>query len=45
MDSYIIGDVHAKFGLLNQFINKKNPEAIYILGDFGKETLGVLIIY
>jgi len=32
---YIIGDVHAEFAKLNQFINKKKPRNIYACGDFG----------
>ena len=31
----IMGDVHADFGSLNQFLNKKRPDIILQCGDFG----------
>lgn len=34
-DIVIVGDVHAHFGLLNSFINKKKPAMIIACGDFG----------
>lgn len=35
MKILIIGDIHAKFHLLNKLINKKKPELIIAVGDFG----------
>lgn len=32
---YVLGDIHADFGALNQFINKKQPDIILQCGDFG----------
>ena len=32
----IMGDVHADFGSLNQFLNKKRPDIILQCGDFGR---------
>lgn len=31
----ICGDTHARWGLLNQLINKKRPERVIVCGDFG----------
>ena len=31
----IVGDVHADFGALNQFLNRKRPDIILQCGDFG----------
>ena len=33
--NYILGDIHADFGALNQFINKKRPDIVLQCGDFG----------
>ena len=30
---YILGDTHAEWGKLSQFINKKLPRAIFVCGD------------
>lgn len=35
MKIFTIGDIHADFGALNQFINKKKPDIILQCGDFG----------
>ncbi|MBV1713477.1 MAG: metallophosphoesterase [Desulfomicrobium sp.] len=35
MKIIIMGDIHADFGALNQFINKKKPDIILQCGDFG----------
>jgi len=35
MKIYVMGDVHGEFGILNKFINKKNPDIILQCGDFG----------
>ena len=35
MKNIVLGDTHADFGKLNTFINKKRPDNIFILGDFG----------
>ena len=32
---YVVGDTHAEWSLLNTFINKKNPDLILQVGDFG----------
>lgn len=32
---YVMGDVHAEFGLLNTFIHRKRPSLILQCGDFG----------
>lgn len=32
---YVLGDIHADFGALSQFINKKKPDIILQCGDFG----------
>jgi hypothetical protein len=32
---YVLGDIHADFGALNQFVNKKQPDIILQCGDFG----------
>lgn len=35
MKIFVCGDTHAKWGLLNTFINKKNPDIILQVGDWG----------
>ncbi len=47
LNCYIIGDTHGEWKYINIFLNKKNPSAIIIVGDFGyfpafdkKTTLG-----
>ncbi len=35
MKIIIMGDIHADFGALNRFINKKQPDVILQCGDFG----------
>jgi hypothetical protein len=35
MKTFIAGDIHADFGALNQFINKKRPDILLQCGDFG----------
>jgi Icc-related predicted phosphoesterase len=35
MKIIIMGDIHADFGALNQFLNKKRPDIILQCGDFG----------
>lgn len=35
MKTIIIGDIHADFGALNRFVNKKKPDIILQCGDFG----------
>ena len=35
MKIIIMGDIHADFGALNRFVNKKQPDIILQTGDFG----------
>lgn len=35
MKTIIIGDIHADFGALNRFVNKKKPDIVLQCGDFG----------
>jgi hypothetical protein len=35
MKIFIMGDIHADFGALNRFVNKKKPNIILQCGDFG----------
>ena len=32
---YVVGDTHADFGWLNEFIGKNTPEIVMVCGDFG----------
>ncbi|MBU4525474.1 MAG: metallophosphoesterase [Desulfomicrobium sp.] len=35
MKTIVIGDIHADFGALNRFCNKKRPDILLQCGDFG----------
>lgn len=32
-DNHVLGDIHGEVGMLNEYINKKHPEVIILLGD------------